>query len=51
MQICMHGDNCIADISCEFSEFCRKNSRVIAQRIGPFPPARLLFWFRSGQGR
>ena len=51
LKIGMRDDDCIADISCEFGEFCRKNGRVIALRIGPFLPARLLFWFRSGQGR
>ena len=35
--------NCIANISCEFGKFCKKNGKVIAQRIGPFLPARLLF--------
>ena len=47
----MPDDNCIADISLRFGEFCTKNGGVIAQRIGPFLPARLLFWFRSGQVR
>ena len=43
MKIAMHDDDCVADISCEFVEFCRKNGKVIARRIGPFFPARLLF--------
>ena len=51
LKIGMRDNDCIADISCEFGEFCGKNSRVIGLRIGPFLPARLLFWFRSGQGR
>ena len=39
----MPDDNCIADISLRFGEFCTKNGGVIAQRIGPFLPARLFF--------
>ena len=35
--------SCIADISPEFGEFCIKNGGVIAQRIGKFLPACLLF--------
>ena len=53
----MQDDNCKADISAKFAEFCTKNGGVIAQRIGPFLPARLflgcaldLAW-RRGRGR
>ena len=49
VKIAMHDDDCIEDISCEFDEFCRKNGRIIAQRIEPFLPAHLLVGFRSGQ--
>ena len=43
MKIAMHDDDCIEDISREFGEFCRKNGRVTAQRMGKFLAARLLF--------
>ena len=43
MKIGMQDDNCIADISSKFGEFCRKNGRVIAQRMGKLLAARLLF--------
>ena len=33
MKIGMQDDNCTADISSKFGEFCSKNGRVIAQRI------------------
>ena len=43
-------DNCIANISPKFGEFGRKNGRVIAQRIGPICPARLLFRWALDRG-
>ena len=53
----MADDNCIADISPRFGEFCTNNGRVIAQRIGRILPARLFFGcaldmvWRRGRGR
>ena len=49
VKIGMQDDNSIADISCEFGEFRKTNGRVIAQRIIPLLPARLLFWVLSGE--
>ena len=49
IKIRMEDDDCIEDNSCEFGWFCRKIGRDIAQGIGPFLQARLLFCFRSGQ--
>ena len=51
VKIAMHDDDCTADISCEFGEFCKNNGRVIAQRIGLILPAPLLVGFHSGHGR
>ena len=42
MEISMPNDNCIADIFSRFTEFCRKNGGIIAQRMWPFLPDRLL---------
>ena len=42
MEIGMLDVNCIANISLKFDTFCRKNSGIIAQRMGPFLPDRLL---------
>ena len=50
MKIGTQDDNCIANISPKFGEFGRKNGRVIAQRIGPICPARLLFRWALDKG-
>ena len=50
VKIAMHDDDYTADISCEFGEFCRKNGRVIAQRMGPICPDSLLFRWALDRG-
>ena len=39
----MQDDNCRADISSRFGEFCSTNGRIIAQRIVKFLATRILF--------
>ena len=40
----MQHEICIADISHKFGEFCTKHGRVIAQHMGTFIVARLVFF-------
>ena len=46
----MQDDNCIADISSKFSEFCWKKRQSYRPAYRTIPPGPPPFWFCSGPG-